>query len=86
MIMKGVRLEDLSKDYNSFKYLSQLHLDLSQSFIKSLSPAVFEGLSKLESLNLSGNLLTTIISNTFKHLTALKEINLGYNNLKQIEI
>ena len=69
----GNRLQELS------------HIDVSFKKIIKIDSNVFQGLTKLETLNLRNNNLSEINGGLFKSLSSLKELYLSNNKLKKIE-
>ena len=55
-----------------FSVLSILRRHLSHNQLKVIEQSYFDGLDRLETLSLSGNVIVSIETGTFKNLTALK--------------
>ncbi|GBP77875.1 Leucine-rich repeat-containing protein 15 [Eumeta japonica] len=64
-------------------YVNLIRLKLNNNEIVSVLEGSFDGLTKLESLDLSENKLT-ILSNVFSPLKNLQHLNLGRNNIECI--
>ncbi|XP_063241829.1 toll-like receptor Tollo [Bacillus rossius redtenbacheri] len=59
-------------------------LDASNNSIDSLHPATFSGLSRLQRLNLQGNVLSFLADRALEGLTALVELRLADNRLSNL--
>ena len=76
MMVRGFEITSIT-----FKHLVNLtELDLSNNLMNSLDPEVFSFLSRLETLDLSGNGLN-ISKSIFKHLNELKDITIYRNQV-----
>ena len=53
-------------------------------FLKKIQHKTFYGLSKLEVLQLSNNMISHIENVSFIHLTQLRDLNMHANKLKEI--
>ena len=72
--------------FESFGYSSEsLHIDLNGQSIDSIDSSTFNGLDKLEILNLEDNKIMKIQSGLFKELTNLKKISLESNNIISLD-
>ncbi len=72
---------------NAFAGLTALtHLSFdSLSTVTTVAEDAFNGLTALESLNLSGNGLTTLDADIFDGLTALRILDLSFNSLESLD-
>ena len=72
---------------NAFAGLTALtHLTFdSLSTVTTVAEDAFNGLTALESLNLSGNGLTTLDADIFDGLTALRILDLSFNSLESLD-
>lgn len=69
--------------FNSLNKLTKLLLN-NNNKIKLLAPSIFNSLEKLETLQLSGNSLTSLHKALFNNLYNLQELNLSFNKLSEI--
>ncbi|XP_021339190.1 immunoglobulin superfamily member 10-like [Mizuhopecten yessoensis] len=70
--------------FSNFKELRQLRLNHNN--IQQIGPKTFAGLSKLEVLDLSGNLGIKISDGTFRDLPLLQELYIGEINLQELDV
>ena len=79
-------LQELSLGFEDFETydimtFSALRYNLNVNKLTTLEDNIFNGLTGLKKLSLSGNKLTTLGGNVFNGLTELQTLDLGYNKL-----
>lgn len=71
-----------AKIFEKFPFLKNLKITAD---IKNLKSSDFINATRLEELDLSDNLISTLDSEQFKHLASIKSITLAYNTLKTVD-